>query len=230
MSVENDSFIGFLEARRQDLRRIAAKTCGEFTYDDACSEAWLISLEIFQKRGLAIDFANKDDQSTVLSWLYAKLVRYADKSVRFAVKLDRDWDTEDADAANDALARLLVAPEQFDPLVKLLDEEERFDPVALIRHSYSQASAYVLLLHRFDWDLESLADHLRLLSITLRSKVRASGIWMKQQPSLFDRINTVDPDFVPHVAKRVAAMIALPVEHVQTEWDYPDWGLPLTRS
>jgi hypothetical protein len=41
------------------------------------------------------------------------------------------------------LARLLTAPEQFDPLVRMLDDEEKFDPLALIRLSYSQASGFM---------------------------------------------------------------------------------------
>lgn len=161
MAASGDSVKLFLDSRRQDLRRIAARTCGEYTIDDVCSEAWLVADEISQKRGFAIDFLNRDDQELLLSWLYGRLVRYADKSVRYAVKLDRDWDSEDADSAAGALARLLTAPDQFDPLVRLLDEEDRFDPMALIQYSYSQASAYVILLHRFDWDLADLADHLR---------------------------------------------------------------------
>jgi len=76
-----------------------------------------------------------DDQQLVLSWLQCKLVRFAEKSIRFAVKLDKDWDNEDSESATNALARLLTAPEQFDPLVRMQAEEERFDPLALTRHS-----------------------------------------------------------------------------------------------
>lgn len=213
----------FLDSRRQDLRRIAARTCGEYTVDDVCSEAWLIAEEISQKRGFAIDFLNRDDQEQMLSWLYVRLVRYADKSVRYAVKLDRDWDAEDADSAMGALARLLTAPDQFDPLVRLLDEEDRFDPMALIQYSYSQASAYVILLHRFDWDLADLADHLRIVVATLRAKVCASGAWMSSQPSLFDRINTIDLDFLPRLAKRYVPGKETLSSQAQLAWRTPDW-------
>ncbi|MGJ7538518.1 MULTISPECIES: hypothetical protein [unclassified Variovorax] len=133
MASTSDPLLSFLSARRADFRRIAARTCGEHTVEDVSAESWLIAEEISRKRGLAIDFLNTDDQELVLSWLHCKLVRYADKSVRFAVKLDKDWDNQDAESAMNALARLLTAPEQFDPLVRMLDEEEKFDPLALIR-------------------------------------------------------------------------------------------------
>jgi hypothetical protein len=223
MAASSDSVKLFLDSRRQDLRRIAARTCGEYTIDDVCSEAWLIADEISQKRGFAIDFLNRDDQEQLLSWLYVRLVRYADKSVRYAVKLDRDWDTEDAESAAGALARLLTAPEQFDPLVRLLDEEDRFDPMALIQYSYSQAAAYVILLHRFDWDMTVLADHLRIVVATLRAKVCASGAWMASQPSLFDRINSVDLDFLPRVAKRYMPGRDAASSQAQLAWCTPDW-------
>jgi hypothetical protein len=44
-------------------------------------------------------------------------------------------------AATDTLARLLAAPEQFDPLIRMLDEEARSHPLDPIRHGCSQASA-----------------------------------------------------------------------------------------
>lgn len=204
MAATDGSVLNFLASRCADLRKIASRTCGDHTFDDVCGEVWLVANDIARKRGLAIDFLNADDQELILSWLHCRLVRFAEKSVRFAVKLDRDWDTEDAESAMNALARLLTAPEQFDPLVKMQAEEDRFSPLALIQHSYSQASAYVILLHRFDWDLEALAEHLRLAAATVRHKIVSSGVHMRAQPSLFDRISSIDLAFVPTIARRLA--------------------------
>ncbi|PBI85493.1 hypothetical protein BKP43_47650 [Variovorax boronicumulans] len=222
MAFTSDPLLIFLTSRRADFRRIASRTCGEHTVEDVCAESWLIAQEISRKRGLPIDFLNVDDQELVLSWLHCKLVRYADKSVRFAVKLDKDWDAQDPESASNALARLLTAPEQFDPLVRLLDEEEKFDPLALIQHSYSQASAYVILLHRFSWDLESLAEHLRLLTTTVRSKVIASGVHMKVQPSLFDRIHVIERDFLPRISRRIPCVHQIASGQVQLGWKFKD--------
>lgn len=220
MASSNDPVSKFLTSRRADLRRIASRTCGEHTFEDVCAESWLIAQDIGRKRGLAVDFLNADDQRLVLSWLHGKLVRFVEKCVRFAVKLDKDWDNEDADSAANALARLLTAPEQFDPLVRMQADEERFDPLALTRHSYSQASAYVILLHRFDWDLQVLADHLRLVAATVRHKVVASGAHMKTQPSLFDRIQSIESNFTPRIVHRAARAPSQDSGQIQLGWGF----------
>lgn len=220
MASTSDPVSRFLTSRRADLRRIAARTCGEHTIEDVCAESWLIAQDIGRKRGLAVDFLNVDDQRLVLSWLHCKLVRFAEKSVRFAVKLDKDWDNEDGESAMNALARLLTAPEQFDPLVKMQADEERFDPLALVRHSYSQASAYVILLHRFDWDLQALSDHLRLVIATVRDKIVSSGAHMKVQPSLFDRVHVVDINFTPRVVRRAARVSNGDSGQIQLGWAF----------
>lgn len=220
MHAAADAYAHFLVSRRADLRRIASRTNGDHSVEDVHIEAWLTADQISRRRGWAVDFLNVDDQELLLSWLYGKLVRYAEKNVRFAIKLDRDWNKEDADSALDTLARLLTAPERFDPLVQMLDEEQKFDPLALTRHSYSQASAYVILLHRFEWDFEALAAHLRLVAVTVKAKVAASGVHMRLQPSLFDRITTVDPDFLPTIARRARCTQAVESGQVQLAWRF----------
>ncbi len=222
MASTSDPLLSFLTSRRSDLRRIAGRTCGEHTVEDMAAEAWLVAEDISRKRGLAVDFLNIDDQALVLSWLHCKLVRYAEKSLRFAVKLDKDWDNEESEAAINALARLLTAPEHFDPLVRMQADEARFNPMALIQHSYSQASAYVILLQRFDWDLDSLAEHLRLVTATVRGKVIASGIHMKTQPSLFDRIHSIELCFIPTISRRVARYPTPDSGQVQLGWEFAD--------
>ena len=82
--------------------------------------------------------------------MHNRFVKYADKAVRNAVKLDRDWDNEDGERAGAVLARLLTAPLDSDPQMRLQLHEERQELGAIVRHSYSEAAAYVLLLVRVD--------------------------------------------------------------------------------
>jgi hypothetical protein len=201
MSPASKPFQGFLSTRRADLRRIAGRSRGEHTIDDVVGETWIIAHDIERKRGFRIDFADPGDQDVVLAWLHNRLIRFGEKNVRFAVKLDRDWDTEDADQVTNALAGLLAAPEHFDPLVQMELDEDVFDPLALSRRSYSQASAYLILLHRFRWDLDALADRLRLAAATVRNRVITSAAWLRVQPSLFDGIHATTLDFRPTVAR-----------------------------
>lgn len=199
-----DSYQAFLIQRRGDLRRIARQTCGEHSAEDVEVEAWLIAQRIGTKRGFAINFSHRADQEQVLAWLHNHLVKYADKQLRYAVKLDRDWDKEDADSAVHSIARFLTAPEAYDPAVMLLRREDAPDPLSLTRHSYSQASAYFILLCRFEWDAQDLAQHLRIVERTLRERLRWFGAWTRWQASLFDGLQTIALDFEPTRARSFA--------------------------
>lgn len=215
------AFQDFLNSCRADLRRIAWSSRGEYSVDDLCSEAWLISDEIGRKRGFAVDLSNGDDRRSILARLYNKLIRFAEKNIRFAVRLDKDWDSNDSDYAVNRLARLLAAPEDFDPLIRMQADEDQPSALQLVKHSYSQASAYVILLDRFDWEQEVLARYLNLAVSALRRRMIASGTHMKYQPSLFDRILSVEHDFVPMVARRAVSDSFPALEVQQLEWEFP---------
>ena len=217
-----DPFQAFLVQRRSELRRIARMTRGEHTPEDVENEAWVLADRIGSKRGVPINFSLRTDQELVLGWLHNEVVKYADKQVRYAVKLDKDWDREDADSTAHAMAQLLTAPEFFDPAILLLQREEVPDPVALTKHSYSQSSAYVILLSRFDWDTEELAAHLRILVRTLRERVHRSHTWTRLQNSPFDGIQTVPLDFEPTRARILAARRLEPdcVHATQFAWAF----------
>ncbi|MBU0914953.1 hypothetical protein [Aquabacterium parvum] len=196
-----ETFSAFVQSRRAKLRLIASRTCGEYTEGDVMGEAWLIAERIGRKRGFDVDFSNVHDQETVLAWLFNELVRYADKQTRYAVRLDKDWDQEDAGAEVEALARFLIAPEAFDPAVAHELEEEREGRLAVIKHSYSQAAAYLILLERFTWDLDDLADHLKVVTGTLQNRIQQCAAWIRRQPSLFDRMCVIERNFAPLVAR-----------------------------
>lgn len=192
----------FLRAQAAALRRIAGATRGDMNVEDVKQEAWLVAADIEQRRGYPVDFSDPGDQESVLKWLYCKLVKFAEKQMRHAVRIDKDWDQEDAEVAAGALARLLTSPLDSDPLVRLQQAEDEVDYSKIVRHSYSEASAYVLLLIRFDWDVEALASDLRITVPTLRKHLKSCGIRAKVQPSLFDGLAVIDPAFEPRRARR----------------------------
>jgi hypothetical protein len=166
-----EAFSAFVQSKRAKLRFIASRTCGEHTEGDVMGVAWLMADRIGRKRGFDVDFGNPHDQEIVLAWLFNELVRFADKQVRYAVRLDKDWDQEDAGAAVEALSRFLIAPEEFDPAIAHELEQEREGRMAVIKHSYSQAAAYLILLERFTWDMDDLADFLKVVTATLRGRI-----------------------------------------------------------
>lgn len=197
-----DPFTDFTRSRSSDLRRIASQTRGEQTFDDVCQEAWLIIVQIHTKRGEPLDLYSTIDQDEILGWLYNEVVKFPDKSIRYAVKLDKDWDSGDPDALINILERFLAAPEESDPLVQMLREEDQFDPLSLVTQSYSQTAAYIILLQRFNWNLQLLANHLHQIADTVRRKILASSVLMKIQPSLFDGITQIALDFMPFVPRK----------------------------
>ena len=197
-----DRFHTFLEVRRGDLRRISAQTHGEMSTDELASESWLIAIEIGQRRGWTFDFGDEDDQDTLFAWMHNRFVKYAEKAVRYAIKLDRDWDNEDGERAGATLARLLTAPLESDPQAAHQMHEEQHELFAVVRHSYSEAAAYVLLLIRVDWHIEDLAALLWIGVSALRLRLRRAGLLARVQPSLFDGVDVVDSDFAPRQRSR----------------------------
>ncbi|HUG24151.1 hypothetical protein [Piscinibacter sp.] len=197
MRENSDAFQTFLGVRSADLRRIAARTRGEHSADELASEAWLIAIEIGQKRGWSFDFGNEDDQDTLFAWMHNRFVKYANKVVRHAIKLDRNWDDEDSEQTGAALARLLTAPIESDPHTRQRLHEEQQDMFAVTRVSYSEAAAYVLLLIRVDWHADDLAVLLGIGLGALGRRLKASGLRARVQPSLFDGVDVMDPAFLP---------------------------------
>ncbi|WP_157275719.1 hypothetical protein [Pelomonas sp. Root1444] len=217
-----DPFQAFAIQRRADFRRIARQTEGEHTAEDVENQAWLIAASIAAKRGYAVNFSLRIDQELVLAWLHNELVKYADKQVRYAVKLDRDWDTDDAAERADSLAHLLAAPAITDPAVQLLQREEVSSFLVLARHSYSQAAAYGILLDRFNHDPTELATYLCIVTSTLYDRLRWCTAWIEWQSSLFDGIQVVPFDFEPTKARLLRPRLhsAEPVADAQLAWPF----------
>lgn len=77
----------------------------------------------------------------------------------------------------------------------LQEESESFRVV--VRSSYSQAAAYVLLLIRVEWQLSDLASMLWISVETLRKRLRSCAELAGVQSSLFDGIDSIDENFSP---------------------------------
>lgn len=85
-------FDTFVEARRGDLRRIAYATQGKMEADDLIQEAWVVAIEIGDGMEEPFDFSNLEHQEHLIAKMYVRFVKYADKTVRYAMKLDPGWD------------------------------------------------------------------------------------------------------------------------------------------
>lgn len=197
----------FLKEKGADIARISRGTEGRMSKDDLISEAFLLVVDLGRKLGRALDLASPHDQDMVLARLYNQHVKFLPAGLRRSLSLEQTLDYDDGGEC-DALAERLAASEGSEPLYRLLGlEEAGVDPFVVVESSYSEASAYIILLERFSWSAVALAEHLKLsFRALLRRFVRArEAMWA--QPSLFDGVERIDVGFQPWIRQR-----RLPVE------------------
>lgn len=115
----------------------------------------------------------------------------------YAVKLDCGWDQPEEETAGAALSKVLSGPESDDPLVRGLIEDQADELMAMVRVSYSQAAAYVILLVRVEWDLGDLAELVWVGRDTIRRRLGRAAGWVAVQPSRFDGVEAIPEDFAP---------------------------------
>lgn len=157
-----DGFGDFVAQRRKDLARIARHTSGEYELQDVIGEAFLMAADIAERRGRAVDWSDPADQERVLAYLYQKLVRYTETTVRFAVRLDERLEDEDGDFVH-PLVRTLASDGGRDPLAAAMEKElQRAAPTAMPR--YCLATAWIQLVRHFDNRMQAVANHL-LISV-----------------------------------------------------------------
>jgi hypothetical protein len=120
--VPMDRFEHFVAQRKKDLARIARRTTGECEFEDVVGEAFLMAAEIGRRREYAVDWSSRTEQEQVLAYFYQKLVRYEERTVRFAVRLDKSEDDENSDFVH-PLVGALASDGGRDPLAVLVERE-----------------------------------------------------------------------------------------------------------
>jgi hypothetical protein len=179
------AYADFLRARASSLRRISYGTRREYSVEDVQQEALVMAFDLLERKGMEPDFANADYQDLLISYLFNQLVRYNEKTLRAAEKLDHSSNREDADQPHWLLGQL-HGDESENPLQVCLDAEEaqtttRVEPPP---HA-SQASAYVLLIRRFK-HMRPLANYLLISASHCRRCFAKACQFADRQESLFD--------------------------------------------
>jgi hypothetical protein len=195
IKLDGHAFAGFLHQRRDKLRRIVRQSPDSIEMGDVESEAWIAAQALSDRWNRAFNFRDAADQDALLGRLYVQLVKWPGVSVRPAARLDQG--PSDDEDHRPTLASLLRAPHDTDPQIRQLLREERMEFLKVVRTSYSQAAAYVLLLIRVEWELRDLASLLWIGMATLRARIARCAELSVVQPTLFDGIDHIDPDFVP---------------------------------
>ncbi len=152
-----NTFEEFVTQRKKDLATIARHTSGEYEFQDVVGEVFLMAADIGQRRKYPIDWSSRTDQDQVLAYVYQKLIRYEERTVRFAVRLDKSKDDENGDFVH-PIARTLVSDGGRDPLAIVVERE--MQKTTRVELRYCLATAYVRLLQHFDNRMLLVADHL----------------------------------------------------------------------
>ena len=97
-------------------------------------------------------------------------MRYKDKTVRFAIKLDKYWEDPESESKTFVFESLLV-DEGANPSMQLQLRERADEFWDEVLKSYSQQTAYIILIDRVGDAQSVLAKFLGVALATLRKKV-----------------------------------------------------------
>jgi hypothetical protein len=207
----------FFKERIGFVRKVQKERKGDIEPEEIESEAWLVASDIASKRDRPFDFANPDDQAHLLGSLFNKLVKFTEKHFRTATSLSVDDDDTEQPSYGYFLARTLSAPAGSDPQ-HVGEPTDRDALIEAATRSYTEASAYVFLLDRFHWQRRTLAEHLRIALETLRFRVERAGRRALHEPSLFDDVCQIDPDFQEAIGRGRMNHIQTRQSGQQFEW------------
>jgi len=159
---DDDNFRQFTILKEADLKHIARATRGEYRLDDVIHEAWLMAYDLGIAQGKPLDLLNSDSQYKLLSHLFQHLVRYTERKVRNAVRLDHAPAGSEDDGGAHPLSYLLASNDGRDTLDELIGEETGLATERELASHGSLAAAYVYLLRHFDNKMATVANHLRI--------------------------------------------------------------------
>jgi len=155
-----------------DLRRIANRSRGETTVEDLQTEAWLVAEELSRDRDPPPDVGDKGFHQQILGRLYNRFVKFADKQLRFAVRLDEQREDDDGGTRENPIAAALAAPEGYDPAHTLEMREGEREQEQRILGRFDEAIAYVRIFATMRNDRLAIADHLAIATCTLYRRMK----------------------------------------------------------
>ncbi|WP_020201729.1 hypothetical protein [Cupriavidus sp. WS] len=190
-------FAKLIPAILSDLRRIASRSRGEATVEDLQAEAWILAEELSQDHDPPPDAGDKSFHQQILGRLYNRFVNFADKRLRFAVRLDEQRENDDGGTRENSVAAALAAPEDSDPSLALATREDERTQERQLMGRFAEAVAYLRVFANMGNDRPAIADHFAIAVCTLRRRLRRAERSVEMQPSLFDGITAIPDDFLP---------------------------------
>jgi hypothetical protein len=194
MPLHFDSVKIFIREYSKELRSIAQWV--RQTLQDIEQAVWTFALELQQERNVAIDLRQPELGTEV----FRRIQKAYGAQRRGGVSLDQPRLGREGET-REALLESIRAANSSDPLEALLLDEEHAEQrsklIRLCADSFSQFSAYVVLLRKFDYVREDAAAYLAITTATLDCRIRRTFAWTAAQPSLFDRIISLSFDSLP---------------------------------
>lgn len=215
--MDQDAVSRFFQECNSDLMRIVYASRGELEKGDVQNTAYEIAVEIQALRGKSFDFDAEADRTQLLKWIYARLIKFADKNLRFAVSLDED-PYEDRPTHAAVVARGIQAHDSSDPAILLERAELEQEAEEQVHARYSELVAYLFLFRRFD-TRKRLAEFLRITAKTLRYRVRRAER-RAGYASLFDGVEQIDPDFLPAISRHKGKLATVHLDGTQAVWAF----------
>lgn len=198
-----DFFARLIYSLAADLRKIAGGSSGEVTVEELQAETWIAAAELSDGEGAAPEPTDDDFRGKILSRLWKKFGRFTDRPLKFAYRLDDDYEGEDGVRENSVSASL-QAPSSFEPEEALIARQEALenDEETRLAERFAEAVAYVRVSDSFDRDWPAIASHLAIAESTLFKRIRRAKRTVEVQSSMFDGIEHVPQDFMPPQRRR----------------------------
>ncbi|QBQ96884.1 hypothetical protein [Paraburkholderia pallida] len=199
MAQQNDAtfFDRLIAPMLKHLRHIASLTQGEHSVDDLKSEAWIIAEEIKADRGGEVEPEDIDLQETIVAQLHKLFGRFVNRAMRFAVRLDQEARDDDGNFSGSAVSAHLAGPRNYEPEIAMELEEDAAEFTQVIHGQFSEAVAYYHVFGQFDSDTNALARYFAIQSATLDARLARAEAAARRQPSVFDGVESIPPDFQP---------------------------------
>jgi hypothetical protein len=155
------AFDSFLDRHAPDFRRIAGASRGEWKAGDIRNEAWLLAFDLGGSLGRPLDLDDPRDANLLIRHLYNHCVKYAERVVRHAVRLDHAASGDD-DREQHWLNDRLAADGGAHPL-SLLELLESDSTGRDVPDPYlSAAAGWAWLMARFDNKVAEVAGFLMI--------------------------------------------------------------------
>ena len=127
-----------------------------------------MALHLSERQQRQLDLACPLDQDLIIGSLRNKFVKWSDRVYKIAVRIDQQEEGEDGMSS---WFLQLPAEMSSDPLVQLeLNEEQRI-LAKILKSSFSQLSAYIVIFSRFDDDRDRICKYLAIVKKNIEKAI-----------------------------------------------------------